>query len=234
MKYHMNLRKNMAGVLVAAGMIAGFGFGMSHIANAENDDNGQQFRNAHALGSTLEVHINDNGRVLVRGAKVTSVDGATIHAAMSWNAASLTWTIVTNNGTKFVARSGETRALPGIAVGDYVSFSGNLAGGASGSFTVNASAVKDWSMNVPANVKTTVEGKVQSVSGTAAPMSFVLSADGKNYTVKVGVNTSILNNLWQTTPLSNIRVDDSVRVYGRVNSDMTIDATVVRDTSVRI
>ncbi len=89
-------------------------------------------------------------------------------------------------------------------------------------------------MTIPVNAKSTVEGNVKSVSGAGVPTSFVLTVEGKDYTVRVASDTSVLNALWLHTSFSNIRVGDSVRVYGMINSDMTIDATVVRDTSIRI
>ena len=53
-------------------------------------------------GSSLEVHINDNGSVLVRGAKVTAVSVTTITAITEWNGASMSWNINKDATTKFI------------------------------------------------------------------------------------------------------------------------------------
>lgn len=83
------------------------------------------------------------------------------------------------------------------------------------------------------HIKTTLEGTLTSFASTTAPTSFVLHAGSRDYTVRVDGSTSVLNSLWLRTPLSNFHVGDRVRVYGTVNADLTVDATVVRDTSIR-
>ncbi len=224
----MNTKKMIAGMLVILGALS-VGWFATGVARAD-DDKGENMRMAHSLGSTLEVHINDNGKVLVRGAKVTSVSGSSFNAATVWGAASMSWSVSTTGETEFVHSNG----MSDIAVGDFVSFTGKMNTGIASPFSVNADIVKDWSPKIPVNAKTTVEGTVKLISGTTVPTSFVLSVGDKNYTVRIASDTSVLNALWLRTSLTNIRVDDTIRVYGMVNADNTIDATVVRDTSIRI
>ena len=101
---------------------------------------------AKSVGSKLEVSIADNGRVIVRGAEVTSVSGGTIRAETEWGATSLQWTVNTDAGTDFVTKSGSGSELDDIAVGQYVSFSGMIDGSGT-ALTVDADTVKNWSLD---------------------------------------------------------------------------------------
>ncbi len=153
-------------------------------ALADNDKN-ENLKKIHDVGTTLEVHINDNGTVLVRGAKVTAVSGNTLNANTAWGAASLSWTVNTDNGTKFVRKSNGASSIGEVSVGDLVSFQGNLVTTGSG-LVVNAKTVKDWSVQ---KLNATFNGTVQSVSTS----SFVLATNERgNLTVNVVGSTSIL------------------------------------------
>jgi hypothetical protein len=236
-------------MFVVIGMV-GAGFGISYKSVSANDngnnkdqsgmmgkdreDMGEHMKQAHATGSTLEVHISDNGMVLVRGAKVTAVTGNLITATTAWGGSTINWQVVAGN-TRFVNRSGSDNGTMTsvITVGDFVSFSGPLNSGVSGSFSVNANTVKDWSSTMLMNAKTTLEGKVKTAPVGAVTTTLVLTVDGKDYTVKVAADISVLNSSWLRMPISSIAVGDSVRIYGTVNTDMTINATVVRDTSIK-
>jgi hypothetical protein len=94
---------------------------------------------------------------------------------------------------------------------------------------VQAKQVKNWS--VMPQVKTTVEGKVATLPAATAPTTFTLKSVDKVYTVKVSATTSVLNEKWLTSTLGGFQVDNKVRVYGVINTDNTIDATVVGGTS---
>jgi len=80
-----------------------------------------------------------------------------------------------------------------------------------------------------------LEGKIKTPPASdSAPTTFVATFKDKDYTVNVATDTSVLNVFWLRTPLSSLEAGHNVRVYGVVNSaSSTIDATVVRDTSVR-
>ncbi len=75
--------------------------------------------------------------------------------------------------------------------------------------------------------KTTLEGKVKSVN------PLVMTSGGTDYTVNIASDTSVLNALWLRLPIASVSVGDTIRVYGKVNTNATIDATVVRDTNIR-
>ena len=204
---------------------------MKHDEGMKNKDE------AHAAGSTLEVHFLDNGKVLVRGAKVTDVSTSAniVHAVTSWGSVTLNWAVAVDNNTEMIRRFGGKSLLSEISVGDFLSFQGGLETTVAAPYTVHATVLKDWSIQKRSiAVKTTIEGTIKSISGTGVPTTLVLTAGNKDYTIKIDANTSLLNTLWLRATLdSGFHVGDKVRVYGAVNTDMTVDATVVRDTSSR-
>ncbi len=229
----MNTKK----FLVAASAVVLAGSLMAGTVFADNDhDNGKgndDHERAVSLGSTLEVHISDNGNVLVRGAKVTAVSGSTVTANTSWGATALTWTVNTDSNTQFVHRFGGQSALASVAVGDFVSFQGPLSSTNTG-LTVMAKVFKNWSAaSMNTQIPRVLEGKIKSIASTVAPTTMVVEIGNVDYTVSVAANISVLNNLWLTTSLANLRVGDHIRVYGVV-SGTTITASVVRDTSIQI
>lgn len=239
----MNTKKVLAGSLLVVGLV-GMGLGISQNTASANNGQGEnenqienkseQKNEAHKKGTTLEVHINDNGTVLVRGAKVTSVSGTVINATTAWGSANLNWQVSTNSGTHYMNKNGGSNSLSGVTVGDFLSFNGAITSSTNGSFAVTATNVKDWSSSItPVNMRTTVEGMVKSAALGIIPTNFMLTVNGKDYTVRVAVDTAVINNNWLRTAVSTLRVGDQVRVYGMVNSDNTIDATVVRDVSLK-
>ncbi|MDO8522866.1 MAG: DUF5666 domain-containing protein [bacterium] len=279
---------------------------------AQADERGdKQFREAQAVGSTLEIHVTDSGRVLVRGAKVTSISGSTINATATWGSAVFNWGVVTDSSTEWVRRSGGNSSISEVSVGDFISFQGALDTTVASPITVKAKVVKDWSIqkrhgafsgsvknvdgtaktfvlaseergdvvvkvldstkikkgkdagvftditvgikltaaglyndqtkileadeikiHAPAAIRTTLEGKIKTAPGSAKPTTMIVTAGDKDYTVSISVDTSVLGNLWLVANLSSFKVGDKVRVYGTVNTDLAVDATVIRNTSI--
>lgn len=271
-----------------------------------------------AVGSTLEEHINSNGTVLVRGAKITSISGGTIDAAQNWGAYNMNWVVNTGASTSFLRRGGTTSSMGEFSVGDYISFTGPLDTTQSVA-TVDASVVRDFSIqlfdsnfsgtvssvntasssfmlqtsaqgNVTVNTtaetkiwqgsatttfasiavgqtisstsglwnnltdtlqaatvriympnqgllnKRTFVGTLGSLPGATAPTTFSFTADASTtYTVNVAANTSLLSNSWNPITLSQMSVNDTIRIYGAIEptNTSTMDAYVVRDTSVK-
>ncbi|MDP2649990.1 MAG: hypothetical protein Q8P16_00295, partial [bacterium] len=125
-----------------------------------------------SIAAPLEVHVNGNGRVLVRGAEVVSVgSGGVITAENALGGSTLVWTIQTDEDTQFLSLAGETTSVGDISVGDLISFRGTIDETAS-NFTVNADIVKNWSDTK--NIE--VSGKVESVN--TADGTFVLKVRG--------------------------------------------------------
>jgi hypothetical protein len=99
--------------------------------------------NIRAAISHVEVVIGQGGKVHVKGATVTAVNGSTITATTQWGAPTLTWTLATNaSTTKFTAEGSGKTTIGTIAVGDKLSFEGKLATTTSG-FLVNVKTVKE-------------------------------------------------------------------------------------------
>lgn len=177
----------------------------------------------------LELHVTSMGKMLVRGAKVIGISGNTINANVVWGSTTVNLTVLTDGNTHFIRRNGGASMLADISAGDEISVQGNLDTGVGTPFTVRAEAVKDWASkgSSSAGTRTTVQGTVKSTS------PLVLAVKGVDYTIQASSTTSVLNTLWLKLPLGNIKTGDTVRVYGQINSDNTIDATVIRDISIR-
>jgi hypothetical protein len=81
-----------------------------------------------------EVHIANNGLVLLRGAKVVSVSGSTFTLSTTWSSNVFIWTIRTNvnsigahnYGTRFFDHSGDAIDLNTIQPGGFVTVTGML------------------------------------------------------------------------------------------------------------
>lgn len=69
-------------------------------------------------------------------------------------------------------------------------------------------------------------------TGSSTPASIVATFGKIDYTVNVSSDTSVLNFRWARVNLSDFKQGDHVRVYGAADGT-TIDATVVRDVSLR-
>src|SRR5438105_2503784 len=110
----MSLKK--IGITVTAGalLIASLAAAESDMGMSASMKHGHS-DDTHGMGTTLEVHINDNGKVLVRGAKVTGVSGNTILASTAWGGAAINWTVTTDGSTEFVRRFGGASSMSEVS-----------------------------------------------------------------------------------------------------------------------
>lgn len=216
--------KYALGALAAASILVG------PLAFANNEDNNKQ--EVHKAGTELSVQINDNGKVTVRGAKVTAISGNTISAATMFGSTTVSWNVVTDGSTKFVDKAGRNLGLGTIQVGDVLSFNGSLNGAAT-SLSVNATLVKDWSKNMKIFEKHTFSGTLQTAPGSTTPTAFQYLSGGSTYTVNVSSGISILGKNWLSLPIGSFVAGDNVNVYGAVQASNTsmIDASVIRNTT---
>ena len=76
-----------------------------------------------------EVHIANDGLMLVRGAMVTSITNGTITVSIAWSGSTFNWTVETDSNTKFITSTGEKGTLNAIQVGNYVDVTGMLTQG---------------------------------------------------------------------------------------------------------
>ena len=138
------------------------------------------------VGSTLEMHINNDGSVLARGAQITSISGSTIDATQNWNAYSISWIINTGTSTDLSLRYGAPAVLSNFSIGDYISFSGTLDNSKSAA-TVNANVVKDFSAQ---KASSNFSGTVASVNSSNTSFVLKTSTNG-NVTIMVSPSTTI-------------------------------------------
>jgi len=108
--------------------------------------------NAAAASSRLrplEMHIANNGLVLLRSAKVMSVSGTTLVANTAWGSADFKWTVRTNArtfesrdfGTRILDRDGRKTSLGSVQPGMLVTITGILDSTA-GEPTIDADTVR--------------------------------------------------------------------------------------------
>lgn len=110
-----------------------------------NRGNRAEIERVHRVNPALEVFINHNGKVLVRGAVVTATSSSAINATTSFGSTTLPWIIKLASTTEFVPhhRRGVS-SVADIAVGDVISFKGQLNASAT-TLTVDVRVVKNWS-----------------------------------------------------------------------------------------
>lgn len=79
----------------------------------------------------LEMHIANNGLVLLRGAQVLSIEGKRIRIGQNWGGQRFMWTVQTEKYTKIFSQKGEKAELSDITAGDIIKVTGKLIGGGS-------------------------------------------------------------------------------------------------------
>ena len=203
-------------------------FSSSNSIFGKNDDR----HGVRSLGSTLEIQINDNGRVLVRGLKVTSISGTNITGETAFGSTTLSWIVHTDSSTKFSDKGGKNMGFAGISIGDILSFAG-LLDTTTNLLTVNATNVKNWSKDNSMFEKHVFSGTLQTTPASTAPTSFTFTVGSTNFTVNIPTGISILGKNWLALPLSSFVAGDKVNVYGAIQASNTsvIDASVVRNTT---
>ena len=188
---------------------------------AENNGKHLGHYKPSSVGSSIEVSITTDGKTIVRGARVIAVSDTTITAETLWNATSMTWTVRTDSDTNFIRKNGSGAGVGDISVGDYVSFSGQIASGSA--FTVDADVVKNWSLSED---RTVVSGIITDLNDG----SFEL-ATGNRGTITVDISSSTDYsggiNEW-----SDLRVGAKVVAYGSYDDDSeTLEAVQIAATS---
>jgi hypothetical protein len=82
----------------------------------------------------LELHIAENGLILLRSARITAINGSALTLSTVWGSTQFTWVAQTdamhyetrNFGTKFLNREGKAAALSNFHIGDLVTVTGTL------------------------------------------------------------------------------------------------------------
>lgn len=193
------------------------------------------------FGSTLEVHVNDNGSVSIQGARVEQVSGTTIFCKVYWGVSFLRVTVRTNDKTVFEKRFGQKITVKELSVGDFISVTGDLFEG-SNSLDVVAKKVKNWSLQTleesfsgtiselsasPAGyvLNSKTRGKVTLIVASSTPVmkgSLTLGTDALGVGVNVTSATGVFNNLNKTLTVQTIRIYQDMAKFKPRNFEGTI------------
>ena len=234
--------------LVPLGLTVALAGSAALVALAESDQSASSRSSSSHPAMVLEV--NGRGKILLRGT-VESVASSTL-TLKSWGGA---WTIKTSSSTKIHPEANGTSTLSAFEKGDFVGVIGQVS--ETENFTVNAKIVRDWTIkktmrdnerearetkkedkedrNDKSDRDDKDEAKVYTgVAGTVASSSLTLNSENKTYSVLIASSTKILNRNWLRINLSNIRVNDRIRIFGILHGTSTtdIDAEVIRDISL--
>lgn len=138
-----------------------------------------------AVGTTLESHINNDGTVVLRGAKITAISGSAITITQTWGTYLSTWVVAIDPTTGLVRRYGATSSLAEFSVGDYVAVKGMLDTTKSVQ-TVSAKTIRDYSIQ---KENATFAGTVLSID--ANTKSFVIATEKRgNQTILTSSSTT--------------------------------------------
>ncbi|MEI6345912.1 MAG: hypothetical protein WCO79_01645 [bacterium] len=187
------------------------------------------------FGSTLEVHVNDNGSVSVQGARVEQVSGTTIFCKVYWGVSFIRLTVRTNDKTIFEKRFGQAVTVKEISVGDFISVNGDLFEG-SNSLDVVAKKVKNWSLqtleegfsgtitdlgtSTPTQLayvlNSKTRGKITLLVASSTPVNkgtLVLSTSVLGVGSKITSATGVYNNLQKTLEVQTIRIYQDMSIF---------------------
>lgn len=200
-------------ILLGAGVLAAlFSLAVSSIAVFAESNNRQ-----------VEVHINQNQHVLVRGAEVTSVGTTSVQAKVVWGSVVMNWTVNTDTKTQLLNFNGGTSNMLQIVAGHKIDFEGELDQAAS-TFTVTANYIRDRSTE---RVQMEHLGVVKAVDATAKSFQLKTEKQG-TWTVL----TTDATKFWKgraTTTFATLKVGDLVRIKGILeNNSSTVRADEVR------
>jgi hypothetical protein len=131
-------------------------------------------------------------------------------------------------GDTSIIKGARTILLADMKVGDKVISVSGTYDYTSGTLTASAISVyQEASVFALRNF----EGTLKSISGTALPMTAVVTVSGIDYTVYVAQGSAVLNNAKKPASLSRFVVGDKVRFFGSIRkANLTeIDADTLRD-----
>jgi len=156
-----------------------------------------------------QVEINHEGRVLVRGAVVTSTATSSINATLSWpNGAKIDW-VINTSGSELVNNSGHKATASEIQNGHVISFNGELTGASGAALAVKARVVRNWSVQKQ-NINPF--GVIQSINSAAK--SFVFKTDKQGSPTVSVSDATVITKGKATTTFATLKVGDLAHVRG--------------------
>lgn len=213
--------------LVLVGVIAILSvFAIPFLVSAKESRGDLVRYNPFAVGSSVEVHMAQNGNTTVRGAKVESKSGNDLVATMSIGPTVLSWTVETDSNTKFYGKGGGNSSLADISNGDYVSFQGKLV--STSTLKVKASAVKNWSIENNKEVK--VLGKIQDINDSLKRFDLVLGNNSSTTVTVYATSSTIFDLNDDVTVFTTLNNGDSVKVVGNYD----VNAKVITASKVSL
>lgn len=168
--------------------------------------------------------INENGRVSLQGAKVVSVEGATINATISWGGSSgFSGIIKTDASTEFVRRNGGRTSMSEIVPGHYIAVEGVLDTSASKP-TVIAKVVRDWSV---LKMEINPFGVVSSID--TAAKTFMLKTQERGVLKVLVSDATVFTKGNTAASFSALKVGDMLSVNGLLEQNTsTLQANRVK------
>lgn len=177
------------------------------------------------VGSTLEVHITDGGKMVLHGTQIIQVAGTTFYARSNWGNSSMRWMIRADESTKVLRRFDTEATLADIKPGHIVSVEGDFLA-SSDSISVMAKKIKDWSL---ATDKVEFNGIVTARATTTTSLDIKTSA-GDKVTIAVTDSTSIVKGVIGIA-FEKVAVGDKITfasgVYNHVTKVLTADSIKV-------
>lgn len=167
-------------------------------------------QSARAEEPQAQLTIAPNGQVMLRGAKVISVEGALATVESSWGATSFRWIVEMTGSTRYVPEMTSVEARQLISAGDVVNLTGELDASRPNP-TIIASVLKDMTHY---HEGATVGGRVVAVDLKAQTVDIV--NDAGTTTIDVYRGTFITKE-GDRAPLSAVSVGASVSAVGSLN-----------------
>lgn len=175
---------------------------------------------ARSVGSPVEVHISDDGKVTVQGAEVIQIAGTTFYTRVTVLGSMIRFVIKTDNNTALSRRFGGDISSADIRVGDFLSIEGTLEA-TYNSLSVKAQTVKDWSIEKETN---RFSGTVVSISPALDSFS-LLTKDRGAVSVLISSSTSITKGV-RTIGVAELAPKDKILDVDGVysNIEKTLEA----------
>lgn len=222
--------------LLAAGVVGFLATAGIALAQASDQPNQSLPLNDNATSTSYAsqqvLTVDATGKILLRGTLV-SVASSTL-TVKGWGG---NWTVNVPSSASTTPAGG---ALTSMHPGDFVGVQGTVD--ANASWTVNATAVNDWTENAQAKANEQAAwsarpGNAHVLQGTvsalnSATKTFTLTdASSTAHTVAIANGAGLYTDAWLTLDWSKVANGDIARVYGKTSST-TIMASFFRDLSV--
>lgn len=132
------------------------------------------------------------------------------------------WTVNVESTDIIANRDWDKINFSDIQIGHDVMIMGSLSRN-----NIDAKIVRD--LSVPPVQNRTLTGIVNATSSTG----FKMTAGSKEYTVAVDANDILVNRVWDSITLADVKTEDRVSVFGSINNTtLSMDAKLVRNLSL--